>query len=104
MFHSSQTPPRGSNFVFYSSPEADRIIETARREFDDSKRADLYQQLHALLAEDQPYAWIMQPTLKWVVNRRVHDARLGKGFGLFLWYPGELDWWLTTPDAARKTR
>jgi peptide/nickel transport system substrate-binding protein len=94
LFHSSQTPPRGFNFTFYSNPEADRLIEQARREFDEGKRAEMYRQLHAILAEDQPYAWMVQPTVKWVLNKRVRNARLGRGYGLFLWTPGELDWWL----------
>ncbi len=94
LFHSSQTPPRGFNFTFYANPEADRLIEQGRYEFDAGKRADLYRRLHAILAEDQPYAWTVQPTVKWVLNRRVRNARVGRGYGLFLWTPGELDWWL----------
>ena len=97
LFHSSQMPPRGQNFVFYDNPEADRLIEQGQRELKLSKRAEIYQQLHAVLAEDQPYTWVTQPSLKWVINRRVMGVREGKGWGLFLWHPGELDWWLAVP-------
>ena len=55
LFHSSQFPPRGQNFVFYSNPEADRLIDTARRELNPSRRKELYWRLHEVLAEDQPY-------------------------------------------------
>lgn len=100
LFHSSQIPPRGQNFVYYASPEADKLIEAGRRELKLSRRTEIYQQLHAVLAEDQPYTWVTQPSMKWVLNRRVRGVREGKGWGLFLWHPGELDWWL----AAAPTR
>lgn len=94
LFHSSQIPPRGQNLVFYANPEADKLIETARREMDESKRATIYKQLQVLLADDQPYTWVNQPSLKWAVNRRVRGVKVGKGFGLFTWYPAELEWWI----------
>jgi peptide/nickel transport system substrate-binding protein len=95
LFHSTQIPPRGQNYGFYANPEADRLIDAGRREFDPARRSAIYEQLHALLADDQPYMWIVQPSVKWVVNRRVRGAKLGSGYGLFLWYPGEFDWWLS---------
>ena len=99
LFHSTQTPPRGYNHVGYNSRAADRLIEQGRREFNTQKRTVLYQQLHAVLAEDQPYTWVNQPSQKWVLNKRIRGVREGKGFGYFLWYPGEFDWWLS--DAPR---
>ena len=32
IFHSSQAPPHGQNLVFYSNPQADKLIDLARRE------------------------------------------------------------------------
>ncbi len=94
LFHSSQFPPRGQNFVYYSNPEADRLMEAARRELDLSKRKDYYWRLHEVLAEDQPYAWIVQVSAKWGLNKRVRNVVASKGFGYYLWYPGEFDWWI----------
>jgi len=94
LFHSSQIPPRGQNLVFYSNPQADKLIELARREMDESKRATYYKQLQVILAEDQPYTWVNQPSLKWAVNNRMRGVKIGKGMGLFGWYPGELEWWI----------
>jgi peptide/nickel transport system substrate-binding protein len=93
-FHSSQVPPRGQNFVFYSNPVADKLIEQSRREIDMSKRQELYWKLHEVLAEDQPYTWIVQVSAKWGVNKRVRGVTASRGRGYFLWYPGELDWWI----------
>jgi peptide/nickel transport system substrate-binding protein len=94
LFHSSQVPPAGQNFVFYSNPEADRIIIDARKEFDQSKRKALYWRLHEILAEDQPYTWTIQPSLKWAISKRLRGVTTSAGYGLYLWYPGELGWWI----------
>lgn len=95
LFHSTQTYPRGQNFVFYSNPVADRLMEEGRREMDASKRRDIYWKLHEVLADDQPYTWVVQVSAKWGVNKRVHNAIPSRGLGFFLWYPGEFDWWLS---------
>jgi peptide/nickel transport system substrate-binding protein len=94
LFHSSQYPPRGQNFVFYTNVEADRLMDAARRELDQSKRKDLYWRLHEVLAEDQPYTWVVQASAKWGINKRVRGVDVSPGLGLFLWYPGELGWWI----------
>jgi peptide/nickel transport system substrate-binding protein len=96
LFHSTQTPPRGQNVVFYSNPEADRLMEAARKELDRSKRKEMYWRLHEILAEDQPYTWVIQGSAKWGINKRVRGVDVSPGFGLFNWYPGELGWWLAT--------
>lgn len=99
IFHSSQIPGSGGqNFVFYSNPEADRIMDEARHELDSGKRKDLYWRLHEILAADQPYTWVVQVSAKWGLNRRVQGAVASRGFGFFQWYPGELGWWLSSPQ------
>ena len=94
LFHSSQIPPHGQNFVFYSNPEADRLIDGARRELDTARRKQLYWRLHALLASDQPYTWTVQVTTKWAVSNRLRGVELSPSYGAFGWYPGELNWWI----------
>lgn len=94
IFHSSQLAPNGQNFVFYSNPKADQLIEAGRRELDQARRTQIYHELHALLADDQPYTWTVQVSQKWAINKRVKGVKESPAFGLFTWYPGELDWWL----------
>ena len=103
LFHSSQFPPRGQNFVFYSNPEADRLMEAGRRELDQTKRKLIYRQLHALLADDQPYTWTVQVSSKWALSMHIRDAKESKGWGLFLWYPGELGWWIPIDQRTHDT-
>jgi peptide/nickel transport system substrate-binding protein len=104
LFHSSQIPPHGQNFVFYSNPEADRLIEEGRRTLDQSKRVPIYQRLHQLLADDQPYTWTIQVSVKYAVRKRVRNVKSSKGWGMFLWYPGEFDWWLADENARLPSR
>ena len=98
LFHSSQFPPNGQNFVYYSNPEVDSLIEEGRVELDLARRTEIYHRLHAALAEDQPYHWTVQVSTKWGVNRRVKNVKESKGFGLYSWYPGPLDWWIPYRD------
>jgi peptide/nickel transport system substrate-binding protein len=94
IFHSTQTPPHGYNFIFYSNPEADKLIDAGHRELDRSKRVPIYRQLHAVLAADQPYTWTVQVSVKWAINKRLRDVRESKGWGLQNWTPGTLTWWI----------
>jgi peptide/nickel transport system substrate-binding protein len=94
VLHSSQFPPRGQNFVFYGNPEVDRLIDAARRELDRSKRKDMYWRIHEIVADDQPYTWMIQVSSKWGLSRRVRGVELSRGYGLFRWYPGVLGWWI----------
>jgi len=94
IFHSSQVPPDGLNVVGYASPEADALMEKARTEFDRALRTDLYQQLHEVIARDQPYLFMIQIGAKWAVNRRVQNVKTAPSLGLFLWYPGPRAWWV----------
>lgn len=107
LFHSTAFPPHGQNFTYYSNPEVDRLIDTGRTTLDRVKRVKVYQQIHELLAHDQPCTWTMQVSVKWAITRRVRNVKESKGFGLFLWYPGELDWWLArggTREGDQKRR
>lgn len=88
VWHSSQTQ-KGSNFVGFSNPEVDHLIETARREFDVPKRRALFHRIHQIIHEEQPYTFLYtSPSLIAVDNR----------FGNVNIYPGGLDMleWIIT--------
>jgi len=57
IWHSKQIKD-GFNFIGYQNPVADRLWEAGRREYQPDKRRQIYHQLHALLAEDQPYTFL----------------------------------------------
>lgn len=105
MFHSSQFPPAGENIVFYANAEVDQLLVDGRQEMNRSRRMAIYQHLHEILAADQPYFWTMQVSAKWAVSRRIHNVKESKGFGLYDWFPGPLEWWIPADQQRqRETR
>jgi peptide/nickel transport system substrate-binding protein len=70
VFHSAFTPPKGANRSYYSNPEVDKLIDTARREIDQQKRKEIYARLQQVLAQDLPYI-----DLWYLDNVVVHSKR-----------------------------
>ena len=86
MFHSSQIDG-GSNWVGYANPEVDRLIEQVRGEFDDGKRHQLEQRLHALIYADQPYLFMTSRQSLDASKKRVHGLQPS-----ILWYDLRAVW------------
>lgn len=57
-FHSSQIIGGGDNCASYNNPQADALIDVARRTLDPEKRYELYHRFHRLIHEDQPFTFI----------------------------------------------
>ena len=49
---------QGRNYVKYSNKEVDALFEEGKRELDPEKRRKIYQKIHLLLWDDQPYTWL----------------------------------------------
>jgi len=58
IWHSSQIG-KGFNFVGYSNPEVDRLLELGRSEYDRQKRKAIYHRLHEIIYDDQPYLFLV---------------------------------------------
>ncbi len=87
VWHSSQAKS-GSNFVGFVNPEADRIIEMARREFDPEKRHKLYHRFHKILHIEQPYTFLFTMKALVAVSKRFQNVNV---------YPMGLnprEWWV----------
>lgn len=56
LFHSSQAG--GTNRSRYRSPEADKLLETGRKEFHPTKRTEAFVKLQQLLREDAPVIFL----------------------------------------------
>lgn len=96
-YHSSQFAPKGQNIGFYRNPEADRLMEAARVEMDRSRRLELYQEIHGLLAADPPADFLWGADQYWAIAKRVEGVEVSP-IGLFHFLPGPLGW---RPAAAR---
>ena len=73
VFSSTRTPPQGANRSYYSNPEVDGLIESARGESDQQKRKVLYSQIQRALARDLPYI-----NLWYLDNVLVHSSRVAQ--------------------------
>ncbi len=65
-----------NNLTFYSSPEADKLMEEADEETNPEKRMDLYAQAEKVIVDDAPVAPLVYPVENWL-----HQSWL-KGFAL----------------------
>ncbi|MCC8180329.1 MAG: ABC transporter substrate-binding protein [Planctomycetes bacterium] len=68
-----------SNFISYNSPEANRLIDEGRRTVDKQKRYAIYQRLHEVIAEDQPYTFLVSGAVTVARNKRFYNAIVYRG-------------------------
>lgn len=73
-YHSSQAK-EGSDWVSYKSPQVDALLEKIRVEFDPEKRAELEQQVHRTLYQDQPYLYLTHRPALDAAKTRVHGLK-----------------------------
>lgn len=70
LFHSES----GGNYIGYSNPEVDRLLEQARVERDEATRFSLYQEAEALIVKDAPWVFMWHPGEgHMLVKPYVHD-------------------------------
>ncbi|MCE9625507.1 MAG: peptide-binding protein [Deltaproteobacteria bacterium] len=81
VWHSSQAE-KGSNFVGFQNGEADRLMEEARQVFDKDKRAELFHQMHRIIYDEQPYAFLYSGPALVARSRRFENVKV---------YPGGVD-------------
>ena len=98
-FASSQRAPKGQNIGLYSSAEADRAMEAARRETDPARRIELDRQVQRVFASDPPADFLWGVDQYWAIARRVDGVQVSP-LGLFHFLPGPLGWF-PAPAAAR---
>jgi peptide/nickel transport system substrate-binding protein len=99
-FHSN--PALGSsNYVGYSSPEMDRLLEEGRHTFAPEARRSVYQRVQALLHRDQPYTFLFFPLQRVALDRRFHGVQASAGSPLRA-YPGVVRWYV--PAEMQKHR
>jgi peptide/nickel transport system substrate-binding protein len=97
-YHSSQAPPTGQNYGFYSNREADKLMEAAVAEFDDARRLELYRQIHRALAADPPADFLWSTDQYYGISKRLQGVEVS-AIGLFHFLPGPFAW---RPAAATR--
>jgi peptide/nickel transport system substrate-binding protein len=83
------TGPKQFNFVGFSNPEVDLLLEEGRGTFDPEKRKKAYFRIQEILAEEQPYVFLYVPDALPVVQSRfhgIHPALAGITYNFTKWY------------------
>lgn len=71
LFHSRFTPPNGLNFVRYSNPEADELMERILAVYDQDEQVRLSHGIFKAIADDVPYIFLFSPYSTSVMDRRI---------------------------------
>jgi peptide/nickel transport system substrate-binding protein len=67
---------KSSNFVGYKDPEADKLIAAGKLEYDDEKRAAIYQQLHQIIHDDYPVCFLFNPHFILLTSARYQNVSI----------------------------
>jgi len=89
LWHSSQMAPREYNFMSYSNPEVDRLLEDARTTFDQSARKKIYARIQEIMADDPPCIFLYYPDNLIALHKRfygVKEAPIGIGYNFIKWW------------------
>jgi len=92
IWHSSKTGEKEFNFVSYSNPEVDELLEKGRRTFDIQERKRAYFRIQEILAEDLPYIFLYVPDALPIVHARFKGIRpspIGITYNIHEWYVPE---------------
>lgn len=57
IWHSSSSQGAGSNFISYSNPEVDSLIDQSRKLYEKEKRLTILKKVHELISNDYAYAY-----------------------------------------------
>lgn len=90
----------GRNYVGYSNARIDELFEQGRREFDVEKRKRIYQEIHKILYDDQPYTWIYNRPVLAAINKRIGGVQFSPR-GIYNFYPSFYKWWIPAAGAVR---
>ncbi|MGP1347953.1 MAG: ABC transporter substrate-binding protein [Phycisphaerales bacterium] len=70
LWHTDAVRNQGDNFVQYRNPRVDELIDRGRSTIDYEQRQEIWQEIHAILHEDQPYTFLLNlPWIRFVNNR-----------------------------------
>jgi peptide/nickel transport system substrate-binding protein len=89
IWYSKKTKEKEFNFVSYSNPEVDALLEKGRRTFDINERKKAYFRIQEILAEDLPYIFLYVPDATPIVNARfkgIKPSPIGITYNLPKWY------------------
>lgn len=92
IWHSTSNGKGGSNYISYSNPEVDKLIDEGRGELDQAKRAKIFKKVYTLIAEDVPYIFMFNRKYEFYAN----SNKVKKPAETFKYNFGYRNWWTAT--------
>ena len=74
IWHSESRKKGGFNFVGYKNERVDTLIKKAEKTVDQKKFNEIYREIFALIAEDNPYLFLVIPNSITVVNKKIEPV------------------------------
>ena len=91
IWHSESSRKGGHNFISYSNPEVDKLIDKGRKEMDRNKRIKIFKKVYRLIAEDYPYLFLFNTPVKFYV----HSKKVKMEKDTYNYTLGKRYWWLS---------
>lgn len=88
IWHSSKTKEGEFNFVSYRNPRVDDLLIQGRRSCRPEDRKKIYQEVHRLIAEEQPYTFLYYPMALPIIHKRftgIEPSPIGITYNLPQW-------------------
>ncbi len=76
-WHSNERFYPGLNLSLYSNPEADKIMESIRREFDPATREEKLAELNTIIKSDYPAAFLYSPSYEMIATKDLRGVSTG---------------------------
>ena len=92
IWHSESAREGGSNFIQYSNPEVDHLIDEGRVEMNRDKRIKIFQKVYRLVAEDYPYLFLFNSPVQFYT----HSKKVKMEKDTYLYELGTRYWWLNS--------
>jgi peptide/nickel transport system substrate-binding protein/microcin C transport system substrate-binding protein len=103
IWHSASAARGGSNFVNYSNPQVDKLIDEGRAELSKPKRIALFRKVYDLIADDAPYAFFFNGKyLLYGASRKVGRPKDAFPFASPYSPSGWPFWWMLPQPGASK--
>ena len=89
---------QGRNYGGYSNSRVDELFALGRKEFDFKKRRKIYQEIHKITYEDQPYTWMYNAPVLAAFNKRIRGVQFSPR-GIYGFNPSFYQWWVPAGQA-----
>lgn len=99
IWHSSKTKEGEFNFVTFQNRRVDALLDRGRRTCNREARRDIYQEVHRILAEEQPYTFLYYPQALPILHKRfrgVEPSPIGIWYNFPTWWvpKNRAEWYL----------